>query len=137
MTQVRPLDRTASCQCGQLTVRCTGDPVRISVCHCRECQKRSGSSFAAQARFPAERISVEGEDRTWQRQGDEGGTATFHFCPRCGSTVWYQADAQPELIAVAIGAFADPDFPAPHYSVYEDRKHGWVAISGDGVDHYD
>ena len=69
--------------------------------------------------------------------GDNGGVTDFHFCPLCGSTVWYQGGGMPELIAVAIGAFADPDFPAPYFSVWEQRKHAWVTITGDGVEHFD
>jgi hypothetical protein len=43
----------------------------------------------------------------------------------------------PELIAVALGAFADPDFPGPYFSVWEQRKHAWVTITGDEVEHFD
>jgi len=111
--------------------------VRISVCHCLACQKRSGSSYAAQARFPAEQVSFSGESSEWQRTGDEGGVARFRFCPNCGSTLSYVFDNQPELVAVAIGAFADPAFPPPEYSIYEERKHAWVAILGDDIEHYD
>ncbi|MBD3728956.1 MAG: GFA family protein [Sphingomonadales bacterium] len=130
-------NRTASCQCGRLTATCTGDPVRVSVCHCLDCQKRSGSAFAAQARWPVERVVMAGETRTWSRTGDDGGTATFHFCPTCGSGVYYTTDGQPELVAVAVGAFADPSFRRPDYSVYEERQLGWVAIVGEGIDHHD
>ena len=129
--------RTATCRCGQLRVECAGDPVRISVCHCLECKKRSGSAFAAQARWPAERVTVTGRSTEWTYTGDSGSPAHFHFCPTCGSQVWYRAEAMPDLIAVAIGAFADPDFPAPHYSVFEGRKLPWVEITGDAVDHID
>ena len=129
--------RIASCQCGQLTATCEGEPVRISVCHCLDCQRRSGSSYAAQARFPAEAVTLSGESGVWSRSGDEGGVAQFHFCPTCGSSVYYIAEAQPELVAVAVGAFADPSFAQPEYSVYEGRKHSWVAINGQGIDHYD
>ena len=129
--------RRATCQCGQLALACRGEPVRASVCHCLECQKRSGSSFAAQARFPSSHVTITGESKSWSRTGDDGGTATFRFCPNCGSSVFYIADGQPDLVAVAIGAFADPDFRQPDYSVYEERKHGWVAIEGDGIEHYD
>lgn len=129
--------RTANCQCGQLSLACTGDPVRISTCHCLDCQRRSGSSFAAQARFPTENVTITGEARHWTRFGDEGGQGDMYFCPTCGSNVFYRLPAEPELIAVAIGAFADPTFPPPQYSVYEDRKHAWVEIAGDGIDHYD
>ena len=129
--------RTATCQCGQLSVICTGDPVRVSVCHCLDCQKRSGSSFAAQARFPVGRVAITGESKQWSRVGDEGGGAVFHFCPECGSGVFYRNIDMPDLIAVPIGAFAEPGFPAPNYSVYEGRKQAWVQIVGEGIDHFD
>lgn len=129
--------RTATCRCGQLSVRCTGDPVRISVCHCLNCQRRSGSSFSAQARWPDDRVEITGAAKTWSQTGDGGGAATFSFCPECGSSVHYVHDALPGLTGVAIGAFADPTFPGPEYSVYESRKHAWVAITGEGVDHLD
>ena len=121
--------RDASCSCGMVRARCTGEPVRISVCHCLECQKRSGSAFAAQARFPQENVEVFGEPLTYARKGDEGSVATFRFCGKCGSTVWYEIDADPGRIAVTLGAFADPAFPQPRFSVYEERKHAWVAFN--------
>lgn len=63
--------------------------------------------------------------------------ATFHFCPRCGATVAFVNEGMPGTTAIAVGAFADPDFPSPTFSVYEERKHRWVAISGDAVEHMD
>ncbi len=129
--------RTATCACGQLQVTCAGDPVRVSVCHCLDCQKRSGSSFAAQARWPAERVAVSGNSRHRDKPG-ENGTMRFHFCPDCGGGLFYApADDPGGLVAVAIGGFADPSFPQPDYSVYEQRKHAWVSITGAGIDHYD
>src|SRR5204862_4077920 len=75
---------TASCRCGQLSVAATGEPVRISVCHCLDCKRRSGSSFAAQARFPAETVQVSGESHAYAHRGNEGKVTHFHFCPACG-----------------------------------------------------
>lgn len=131
------MSRRASCQCGQLAVTCEGEPVRVSVCHCLNCQQRSGSVFAAQARFPADKVTIARNAREWVRVGDSGNAASFHFCPVCGSTVFYRAPPFPDLIAVAIGAFADPAFPSPHYSVYEERKHRWVTIDGETIEHYE
>ena len=130
-------NRTATCRCGQLTATCTGEPVRISVCHCLDCQKRSGSSFAAQARFPLDQVTISGEGRVWTKVGENGAATDFHFCPTCGGAPFYRGGGFPDLIAVAIGAFADPAFPAPQYSVWEQRKHRWVEIVGDAVEHYD
>lgn len=129
--------RVATCRCGQLKAEASGDPVRVSVCHCLNCQKRSGSSFAAQARFPADQVRISGNASEWVHVNDRGDATDFHFCPTCGSTVWYRGGGLPDLIAVAIGAFADPAFPAPHFSVWEERKHAWVQIIGDTVEHHD
>lgn len=130
-------DRTARCRCGQLSLRCAGEPVRVSVCHCANCQRRSGSSYAAQARFPVAAVTITGEARVWEGAGDTGTVAAFHFCPTCGSPVFYRSAAEPGMVAVAVGAFADGAFPPPDYSVYEDRKHAWVTITDPGTEHYD
>jgi hypothetical protein len=128
--------RTASCRCGAVRVECAGEPVRVSVCHCLNCQLRSGSAFAAQARWPAEAVTVTGETREWTPAGNSGGRAVFRFCPICGATVAYVAEQLPDVIAVPLGAFADPGFtPGPEYSVYEARKHRWVEIVGE-VEHF-
>jgi hypothetical protein len=123
--------RVASCSCGQLRLTCEGEPVRISICHCLECQKRTGSVFAAQARFPRESVSIEGRATQWARAGDDGPGATFGFCPVCGSTVYWQAVGAPEFVSVATGAFADPSFPPPHVSVYEARRHPWALVASE------
>ena len=131
--------RTASCNCGQLRVTCNGpDPERISLCHCNLCQKQSGSVFAVQARFPREQVTIEGKSTAWKLPLAEaklteyrncaslGGGGTFHFCPVCGSTVWYTADADAARIGVKIGTFADPTFPPPKISGFEEYQHPWA-----------
>jgi len=122
--------RTASCSCGQLRLTSEGEPARISICHCLECQKRTGSVFATQARFPRERVSIAGRATQWTRRGDSGGSATFHFCPTCGSTLYWEAAAIPGFVLVAVGAFADPTFPPPSISAYEERQHPWALATG-------
>ena len=118
--------RLASCSCGQLTARVAGEPVRISICHCLACQRRTGSVFGEQARFPRAGVSISGASSEYIRVGDEGSRAKFHFCPKCGSTVYYEPGGLEEFLAIPVGAFAEPSFPAPRVSVYESRKHQWV-----------
>ena len=127
--------REAACRCGRLRAVCEGEPVRVSVCHCLACQQRGGSAFAAQARFPADQVTITGEARIWTRTADSGRTVDYRFCPTCGSTVAYQGGNFPESIAVPLGAFAEPEFPAPRFSVWEDRKHRWTVVRGDDVEH--
>ena len=100
------------------------------MCHCLACQKRTGSVFGAQARFASSGFRVRGTSRDYIRVGDEGTRFTFRFCPECGSTVYYTAEGSDDVIAVPVGAFADPAFPPPTVSVYEHRRHDWVHIPG-------
>lgn len=126
----------AACSCGKLTATAEGEPVRISVCHCHACQRRTGSPFGQQARFPRDKVTVTGEAKTWERVGDSGGRLTQSFCPSCGATVYYEIDQLPDTIAIPVGAFADSTFPAPKVSVYESRRHAWVQLP-EGIEHYD
>lgn len=130
------IERRAACTCGQLAVVVRGEPLRISICHCLACQRRTGSVFGMHARFPADGFVVEGRSSEYARTGDEGTTARFRFCPDCGATVYYLMDAAPDAVAVPVGAFADPAFPSPRVSVYESRRHAWVQVP-EGIEHYD
>lgn len=128
--------RTASCSCGQLTAITSAEPVRVSVCHCLACQRRTGSVFAAQARFPAESVALAGASSTFDRVGDGGSRARFHFCATCGATVYYTVEGREDSVIIPVGAFADPSFPGPTFSVYEERMHRWVAMPED-IEHMD
>jgi hypothetical protein len=119
--------REAACSCGQLRVTAEGDPVRISMCHCLACQRRTGSAFGMQARWPADRIGIVGRHTEYVRISDNG-EATFHFCPDCGATVFYTAESIADAVAVPIGAFADPSLPPPTVSAWEARRHAWVSV---------
>lgn len=130
--------RTARCACGALEFIFRGDPVRVGLCHCHACQRRGGGPFGVQARFRKEQLlERKGTPRTWTRGGDDPGTVTFTFCGDCGSNVCWQPDGLPDHLVVAIGAFADRDFPAPTVSVYEERMHPWVKLPESVVDHFD
>ena len=118
----------ASCSCGQLTATVHEDPIRVSICHCLACQRRTGSVFGVQARFRAESVRIEGASTQYVRRGDEGRRITFHFCPACGATVHYSLAGHEGSVAIPVGAFANSSFPAPTFSVYEDRKHAWVVV---------
>jgi hypothetical protein len=130
------VNRRAACSCGQLHVTTEGDPVRVSMCHCLACQRRTGSVFSAQARFAREKVRISGHSTEHVRIGDEGGRGTFHFCPACGATVYYQIEGLPDVTVIPVGAFADPTFPEPRVSVYEARRHAWVSIPAD-AEHID
>ena len=141
--------RKASCRCGKLSATYEGpDPERISLCQCYECQRRTGSVLSVQARIPREQVTINGQSTTWAfptegaapttvRSCDIGG-ATYHFCPECGSTVYWDISAAPDVVGVAVGGFGDPTFPPPMISGFEAYGHPWAMSPSDlPVPHYD
>jgi hypothetical protein len=122
--------REASCACGALTAKASGDPIRLSVCHCLDCKRRTGSAFSWNAHWPADRVAVAGDFRSFTRGSDDGYWARFHFCPECGVSVFYEIERRPNMISIPAGAFADPDFPPPTVEVYEERRCPWLPELG-------
>lgn len=120
--------RTASCTCGQLQISCPQEPAMVSLCHCLDCQRRTGSPFGIAAFFDAAATEISGSSKTFQRDSDSGFPIIFHFCGMCGSTVFWYPSRKPEAVAVAVGCFADPSFPAPTKSVYGKSRHGWLSV---------
>lgn len=121
--------RVAACHCGQLELEVAGDPFAVSICRLA-CQRRTGSAFGMQAGFAAGQVPVTGRFNDYTRIADQADRKAhvFHFCPDCGSQVFYTEPDEPDLIVVSIGAFADPSFPPPTRSGYESRRHRWVGL---------
>jgi len=119
--------RSASCSCGQLRIEIEGNPRGVGICNCLACQRRTGSVFAALASFPGP-YKVYGHATEYARVGDQGARFIFRFCPVCGTSVFHTEDGDNESVSVAVGAFADPAFPAPQVSVYDSRRHSWVQL---------
>ncbi len=101
------------------------------MCHCLECQRRTGAVISNQTRFRRDQITFEGKATTWTRMAESGNKLTFHFCPTCGSTVYWENEGFPGIVTVAIGNFADPSFPAPTVAVWEESRHPWVSLPPD------
>jgi hypothetical protein len=122
--------RGAACHCGQLRLEVAGEPLAVSLCHCLDCQRRTGSAFGMQAAFTSEQVRVVGRFNDFARISDEADRKEhlFHFCPDCGSQVFYTEPDEPEQIVVSVGSFADPSFPPPTESGYDNRRHHWVAL---------
>lgn len=119
---------SAQCACGALCLTFNRPPQLTAICHCLACQRRTGSSFSVNAFYEVEAVEIVGTTVEFVRSGDSGGKVRMHFCPTCGSTVFWKAEASPAWIGVAVGAFAEPAFTPPAMSVFEQTKHGWVRL---------
>ena len=130
------MEGTAECHCGALRVTVIGEPEWVNICHCKACQHRTGAVIHSGAYFSAERVSVEGASKIYTRPADSGFEIGFHFCPVCGSNVYWRASRFPRYYGVAVGAFADPTFPAPAFSVWEESMHRWLRLTP-GIERFD
>jgi len=120
--------RVATCSCGQLQIRLSGGLQGVGVCHCLACQRRTGSAFATLASFSAP-FEIVGSASRFTRIGDQGSSFTFSFCPHCGTNLFHQEEGEVDSVAVAVGCFADPDFPAPEVATYDARRHQWLTLA--------
>ncbi len=123
------MKRNASCSCGSLQVEVASEPQSVVACHCIACQRRTGSVFGVGAYFPEDQVSVTGEAHTYVRPTAAGHQFTTHFCPTCGTSLYWHSGKNPGLIGVAVGAFAESMFPSPVRSVWESSMHPWAHIS--------
>ena len=123
------MERIGQCHCGSLRVIATGDPDRVYLCHCKACQRRTGTSFHFGASYPKERVRLDGERKIYERDADSGYRIRFHFCPNCGSTLYWEGDRDPAVCGVAVGAFDTSAFPPPSDSICEQESmHSWLGL---------
>lgn len=125
----------ARCSCGALTLTLAGAATLVVACHCVDCQRRTGAPFGVGAFYPIDAVAISGIAKKFSRDAESGGKIHTYFCPNCGSTIYWKADNLPSMIGVAVGAIADPTYPAPARSVFEQSKHGWVQMDG-AIQHF-
>ena len=94
------MTRIAHCCCGALRAEVTGQVPRVAICHCMECQRRTGSAFGFVAFFPREQVRTEGPSKVYVRRSDAGRKVEFHFCPDCGASVFWYAEFRPDHVGI-------------------------------------
>lgn len=121
------MNRKAKCSCGSLQIELHGEPKLVVTCNCFKCQKRTGSVFGVGAYFDCDQVvGNTGDGKIYQDMSEAGKTVNRTFCPNCGSTVYWDAEFQPNRVGVAVGCFEDPQFPEPILSAWTRSKHSWV-----------
>jgi hypothetical protein len=122
------MTRIAHCCCGSLKAETFADPAFIVACHCTGCQRRTGSAFGVSAYFKQDDVKTDGSSSTYVREGWQGRKLRYHFCPACGSTVYWFVELYTDLIGTAVGMFADPSFAKPSRSLWEATRHPWITF---------
>lgn len=129
MKPVADPPRIAACQCGALSARCSGEPWRLSLCHCLACKARSGSDFLVNHTFHEEQVELTGEASRFERSGDEGHWVHQYFCATCGTTLYHRIERRPGAITIAAGCFGTADLPPPQVEVYRERMMRGLGLS--------
>ena len=125
-------ERTATCLCRQLQVVVRGEPQRVMACHCTLCKRRTGGAFGLGAYYlRTDQVEVRGEHRTFRKQAASGREGDNHFCPDCGTSVFWDSTLAPETFGVAVGCFDDPHFPQPVAAVWGEEKLDWLNFPED------
>jgi hypothetical protein len=125
---------TGRCSCGALSTICNGAPARVSVCHCLDCKRRTGSAFSWNARFSSAQVRIEGEAASWRNVGPSGTTTTRLFCPVCGVTIAYVSDAEPDVMAIPCGGLDDAGILTPLRTAWAERRNSWVEITAEPME---
>lgn len=118
----------ARCLCQQLSLEIFEGIDKTSICHCTDCQARTGSIFGFQAAVAKDRCAIQGSFQTYRHIADSGSEVAYHSCPKCASTVFWEIPFYPDKYILAGGCLEGVDPPAPTFSVYEDRKKDWLQL---------
>ncbi len=129
------MSKVAHCNCGALRAEVDGEPEAVVACHCVDCQRRTGSVIGVGAYYPENRVRITGERKNFMRGTASGKKFEQSFCPHCGTSVFWVAELKPNVVGIAVGCFADPTFPAPMRSVWEQTHHPWLGLP-EGIQHY-
>jgi hypothetical protein len=119
-------DMTGGCLCGQVRYTATGDPAFSGVCHCRNCQRYTGSAFEPVLAFPTASVSIQGELKTYNDTGDSGKPVHRRFCPNCGSGVIAEVDIMPGMMMVLAGTLDDTTSFKPAMEIYCSSAQPWT-----------
>jgi hypothetical protein len=124
-------EMTGRCLCGQVRYSATADPAIVVVCHCKDCQKQSGTAFSVEVGVPKSSISVQGQLKTFHGTGDSGRPVERNFCPECGSPIFSDIAVMPELSFIKAHTLDDTSWLDPKMHIYCDSKAQWTRIPED------
>ena len=127
---------TGGCQCGAVRYEVVGEPRQVIVCHCRECQRQSGSAFGMTMVVDEAALRiVQGEPKLFTRKTDSGREILCGFRPQCGTRIYHKPQYRPGTISVKPGTLDDTSWLKPGTHLWTVRKQGWVRVPDDVVVH--
>jgi hypothetical protein len=118
--------RTGGCLCGAVRYESIGDPSFSLHCHCRDCQRSSGTAYVAAMRVPAEGFRItRGSPKRYVSQSDAGNAVARYFCGDCGSPLYIQVSARPNIVGLRVGTLDDPSGFRPEADIFVKSAQPW------------
>src|SRR5712692_4663641 len=111
------------CMCGAVRYECTAEPVLMGNCHCRDCQRATGSAFSSVLGVPLSAVKITGQVKYYESKGDSGNTGSRGFCPNCGSRLFGKPAVASDLIMIMAGSLDDPSAYKPAMDIYTSSAH--------------
>lgn len=117
------------CACGAVRYRLTSAPMFVHCCHCRDCQRQTGTAFVLNALIEADRVTLlSGEIMAFPMPTDSGRPHHIHRCTSCQTALWSNYGGLDQLRFVRIGTLDDPAALSPDIHIYTRSKLPWVAL---------
>lgn len=121
---------TGGCLCGSVRYECSAKPIATGNCHCRDCQRATGSAYASALLVPQSAVTITGEVKYYNVIGDSGGLVGRGFCPNCGSRLFSKPPI-PELMGILAGTLDDPSWFQPAMDLYTASAQPWDYMNPD------
>jgi hypothetical protein len=123
--------RSGACLCGDVQYSTPSEPLAVAICHCRDCQRQSGSAFSLIAAFPRDQVQIDGDCAEYQTIGASGNDVARRFCGRCGSPLFSETKSSREsgLVFIKAGTLDKVDDLIPTAHFWTASKQPWVEIS--------
>ena len=122
------MSMAGGCLCGSVRYEVEGEPLLTAVCHCRDCQKQTGTSFSIVMGLPSTALKLSGQTSVYTTQGQSGAGVQRNFCGKCGSPIFSAPDAAPGLLFLKAGTLDDPTDLKPQLNCWCETKQDWVAV---------
>jgi len=117
------------CACGSVRYRMLSAPMFVHCCHCRDCQRQTGSAFVLNALIETARVELRGtEPVRFEQPTDSGRPHGIYRCAGCGTAVWSEYGGLAALRFVRVGTLDDPTALAPDVHIYTRSKQPWITL---------
>ena len=119
------------CLCGKIRYESDSDVLRAYHCHCKDCQKLSGTSGLSLLALPESGIKISGDLKFFEKKGDSGNKVSLGFCPDCGSNILGKPQQLAGVVAIAAGSLDDTSLFKPTMSIFAASAPSWHVFSAE------